>query len=359
MREIYSKKRLLSKTKNEEIYCAKGKLFIENKAERKIITLPNSGLGRILSRLRMFVRMLRMEPRFVVGIDKYKYLLSFKGAMYLLDTKQGRLEKELSYRTGMNNPLDVCVIEDENGGKSAYFGEYWGNEEKDSVAVYKRNITGQWSIVYEFSKNSITHIHQIQYDKYRDCIWILTGDSDSESGIWKADREFENVSPLVKGNQQYRACFIVPTENGLIYATDTPLEDNYIYYLNIDDKQCKILSELPGPCVYARMIGEKKFVCATSVEPDSSLSKWKYRLSNKRGKGVKTNHSYLLAGSEQGDIKILDSIQKDRYNMWLFQFGNFQFAYNECDDRIYCSATALRHYDGKTLAYDLGGNDNE
>lgn len=359
MREIYSKNRLLAKVGDEEIYCAKGRLLIKRGTESKVITLPKSGLGKVASHFRLLVRMLRMEPRFAVAIDSHKYLLSYKGAMYIVDTTAGTLEKELSYRAGMNNPLDICIIEDENGHKLAYFGEYWGNADKDKVAIYKRDITGRWNIAYEFPQNTITHIHQIQYDRYRDCLWILTGDADSESGIWRADTELKNVEPLVKGNQQYRACFIVPTEKGLIYATDTPLEDNYIYYLDMEDKQSRIMYELPGPCIYAKMIGEKSYVCATSVEFDSSLSKWKYILLNKRGKGVKTNKSFLLLGDEHGDIRVLDSLKKDMHNMWLFQFGNFQFAYGDCDDRIYCSAIALKHYDGKTLVYDIGGNDNE
>lgn len=243
----------------------------------------------------------------------------------------------------MNNPLSFCTRYDNYGNLiDLLYGEYIWNVENDPVSIYRRS-EGKWKKIFSFPDHTIQHIHNIVYDKYRNCYFIMTGDKNDESGIWTADYQFENVKPLVKGNQKYRACVLFPTSNGIFYATDTPLEQNYVYKIDnhsIVTEVCKI----PGPCIFGRKCGSS-FYFSTSVEGDPRLGKWKYRFSNKLGKGVADRYSHIFRISQEGVVDELAKIKKDFLPMWFFEFGNIKFPLTE-DNNIYICPQSLKAKNG-------------
>ena len=50
-------------------------------------------------------------------------------------------------------------------------------------------------------------------------------------GIYIANSDFSKVTPYLVGQQSYRAVIGKVLENGLLYATDAVMEDNYLYYV--------------------------------------------------------------------------------------------------------------------------------
>ena len=91
---------------------------------------------------------------------------------------------------------------------------------------------------------------------------------------------------------------------------------------------------MPGPCIYGRVFHEALYM-ATSVEGDPTLGGWKYRLSNKLGKGVKNRNVHIIKCDVNGDITEIAEFKKDKLPMWLFQFGNAQFP--DAEDGLYIS----------------------
>jgi len=276
-------------------------------------------------------------------------LISHCGRVLRYNLKSNRIQVEHEYRKGMKNPLSFCVRKLDSGEKEIYYGEYIWNENKGPVAIYRCK-DGSWQKVYEFAENMITHIHSVVFDSSRETFFILTGDSDSESGIWIADNQFRNMRPLLVGKQKYRACVAFPTKAGLLYATDTPLEQNYVYLLSLEDEANPKITEigkLPGSCIYGAKVNEKYYF-STTVEPDSTLTGWRYRITNKLGKGIQDRYSYLVSIEEQGELKICYRQKKDFLPMWLFQFGNMLFPYNETN-QCYIVQQALRHKHNVTL----------
>lgn len=359
--KIISNNKVLCNVGEYYLSYRSGNLYFQKNFEekaKKFFTLPLSNLKKILIKVRILERLFRLEPRIAIALNDKEFLLSYQGKILKLDLK-GNVTQEHLFRKGMNNPLSFCLYEG-----NIYYGEYFGNKYKEQVNIYQRNLNGEWKKVYSFLEKEIMHIHQICYDKFRECFWILTGDSDEESGIWKADLNFNKVESIFRGKQKYRSCFIMPNKEGIAFVTDTPLEDNGIYYSTENKSGEWSIPEriynMPGPCIYGTKT-DNNYLMVTSVEPDSSLSPIRYKFTKKLGKGVKDRYTYIIYGNSEKGYKKIAKFKKDLYKMWLFQFGNCQIPniiinskyYNKNRDFIYLTPIALKKFDGKTLSISL------
>lgn len=319
-----------------------------------VANLPITVKQKLLSTVRITERMFRLEPRVVVRIDTGEYLLSFCGSLYNVDVDAGTVKVEHRYRTGVKNPLNISRIEGVNGFDDCIvYGEYWGNINREDVCIYVRK-DSQWRKVYTFAAGTIQHIHNIIPDHYRNCVLIFTGDKDQESGIWVATDNFSKVEPLLVGKQRYRSCVAFPVEKGILYATDSPLEKNFIGLLSLEAGTWleTPLYDLPGPCIYGTKTGES-YVFATSVEPDSRISGIRYFLTYRLGAGVRDRSSHVIAGCIEDGFREIASFKKDCYPMGLFQFGNVQFPAGCIKDRLCMYPIGVQQYDGCSVICDL------
>lgn len=348
--------RVLSATEKYILVYDKGNLIVyandkKNSIVKKVI------VGNWTEKITLLNRLLRKEPRCAVQINDSQFLISYNGKIYNYDIKNNKLVIEHVYEKGMKNPLCFCVEKREDGTINVYYGEYIWNENKGPVAVYKR-ADSCWEKVFEFKAGLVTHIHNIIFDEKRKCFYILTGDSDEESGIWLANNDFSTVTPLVIGKQEYRACTLFPVEDGVVFATDTPLKENYISKLVIEKgvvSRIQKLISLPGSCIYGGNINGNYYF-ATTVEPDSSLGKLRYKFTYKLGKGIKDRYSHIIRMSENGSINEIYKSKKDGFPMWLFQFGNFIFPYNTTNNIIVVSqALKCGHSRSFVLGVDRNG----
>ncbi len=349
-RHILNNKKLLCNVGDKYIFYAKGNLYIgslESKESSFLLSLPSAGLKRCLSKIRLFERFARLEPRLAIGLDDKQFLLSFQGAIFRIGL-DGNVVQEHSYRPTMNNPISFCQC-----GNKLYYGEYYGNLNHEEVSIFERQPMGHWIKRYTFSAGTVQHIHQICYDEFRDFFWVLTGDKDHECVIWKMDKSFSKAEPVFEGKQKYRSCFIMPSENGIAYSTDTPLETNWVYYSEEKKDgswtEPREVFEMPGPCIYGRKLKDGRYLMATSVEPDASLPTLRYYLTSKLGKGVQDRNSYIICGKPEGSFEKIACYKKDWLKMWLFQFGNTLFPNVETENRVICTGQSLRGIDGKTF----------
>lgn len=334
----YLAERMVCKNEKYIIGYKKGELVVRYSKTKEIV--KRHRLHSFFKSIVILERLLRMGPRTAVFVSNEELIFSDHGWIYRYNVEQDELNKEHCFSKGMNNPLQFCKaeIKGEKCCKIIY-GEYIWNTEKGPVGIWERNEEGSWSEIYQFPANTITHIHNIIYNKYNDRFIILTGDNDSESAIWQADRNFSNVTKVIGGEQTYRACVAFPTETGLFYATDTPLESNKLMHLDRKNNVIKV-NDIPGPVIYGRIVNGCLFF-ATSVEGNPTLGKWKYRLSNKLGPGVKDRNVHIFKCNQDGDLQEVMNLKKDLYPMWLFQFGNALFPNSE-DDNIYICPQSCR-----------------
>ena len=340
--------RVLSVSERYVLLYKRGSLVLySNDQKNKFINKIT--LGNWTRNFTFLNRLFRKEPRCAVEISNFEFLISYDGKILRYDIKANKLFEEHRYGKGMKNPLCFCVEKKTDGTNNIYYGEYIWNEKKEPVAIYKRCKKG-WHKVFEFSAGMITHIHNIVFDENKKCFYILTGDMDKESGIWIANYDFSLVRPLVIGKQAYRACVLFPVDDGVVFATDTPLEKNSISKMIVKDNTAvsiQKITALPGSCIYGGLI-DGNYYFATTVEPDSSLSNIRYRCTYKLGKGIRDRYSYIICITKDGIVKEIYKSRKDIFPMWLFQFGNFIFPYNETNNVIVV-AQALKCGHGKSL----------
>ena len=329
----YLPERMLCKNKEYIIGYKNGKLIVRYSKTKEII--KRRRIHSFCQSIALVERLLRIGPRVADFVSKEELIFSDHGWIYKYNIAKDELNKEHAFSRGMNNPLQFCKVEmDSEERCKIIYGEYIWNTEKGPVAIWERSEKGKWNKLYEFPANTITHIHNIIYNKYSESFIILTGDADSESAIWQADKNFMNVYRVIGGEQTYRACVAFPTETGLIYATDTPLEPNKLIRLDCEKKAIKVNS-IPGPVIYGRIANQCLYF-STSVEGNPKFGKWKYRLSNKLGPGVEDKNVHIFQCNQEGQLQEVASLKKDLYPMWLFQFGNALFPNSEDNDIYIC-----------------------
>lgn len=191
-----------------------------------------------------------------------------------------------------------------------YWGEYFDNPLRDEVHIYTSTDHGaSWNIAYTFPRGAIRHVHNIVYDEWENCLWVLTGDNGTECRILKASCDFHNVEVVMSGNQQTRAVALVPTREALYFASDTPLETNYIYRLDRMGALEK-LAALSSSSIYGCRVGEAIFF-STMVEPSR----------------VNRGRDICVYGSSDGlHWHTMLQWPKDQWSMKFFQYGNASFA---------------------------------
>ena len=339
-----------------------GNLYLYNihtNTTMKICSIPISPIIKLIGRFRLLERIFRIEPRMATTLSEDNVVFSYQGKMYNINICSGRIVKEIKFERKMNNPLSIVRISGIKGFDDCIvYGEYIGNNLKGPVAIYARSLNVcNWRKVFEFGANTIRHIHNIIPDSFRDCVYILTGDSDDESGIWIAKNNFSDVNPLLMGLQKYRSCCAFSIPEGLIYATDTPTEQNYICLLKQTHGgwESKILVEISGSCIYGTKFKDK-YVFSTTVEPDSNLRGIRYKLSYRLGLGIKSWYSNIYMGDTKNGFRIVESIKKDLFPMWACQFGNIFFC-QDCEESVYAYPIAVLRSDGNLVVIEVN-NDN-
>lgn len=320
----YLKETLLCKNNTYMLCYDRGFLVIRESTGKKFV--QKLRIHPFLKSVSFVERLLRYEPRAAISLQEDEFLFTDHGFIYRYSVKNNSISVEHRFEKGMNNPLTFCSRYDDMGNLiDLLYGEYIWNGEKGPVSIYRR-FQGKWDEVYSFPSNMVTHIHNIVYDRYRKRYLIMTGDEDQESAIWQAEIDFSQVKPIVIGQQRYRACVAYPVPDGVYYATDTPLEQNWLYRLREENERAFVekICPMPGPCIFGKTANESLYM-ATSVEGDPTKGKWGYRFSNKLGRGVQDRYVHIIRCSSHGTVREIGKMKKDIMPMWLFQFGNAKF----------------------------------
>ena len=187
-----------------------------------------------------------------------------------------------------------------------YWGEYFDNRERAEVHIYASGDQGRtWGIAHTFPTGSIRHVHNIVYDRWADCLWILTGDEGAECKILRASCDLRSIEMVISGNQQARAVAAVPTQDALYLSTDTPYEPNHVYRLDREGRLDR-LANLDSSSIYGCRVGEALFF-STMVEPSP----------------VNLSREVQMVGSKEGwEWQAVLHWKKDRFPMRYFQYGN-------------------------------------
>lgn len=336
------KGKALFQTKDRHlIVYRKGTIVIyKDELPATVISLPVQPWIRLLYKVRIIERALHADIRWMIDISETEFLFLYSDSIYRLDLKTQSVDKDFSGFRG--RPFSVIRI-----GECIVFGDYGGNEKREPVNIYIRE-NGKWRVAYSFPKGTIRHIHNII--RKENTLFILTGDEDSESGIWTSDLDFKSVKRVYTGSQQYRCCQLIAdsTKSGW-YATDAPSEQNWIYHFN--EHMINRVYALPGTVIYGTRFNNM-LIFSTTVEPDAhAKNKMEYWLTNKPGKGITANETkvYLL---KDGHLTEVASYYHDKKPLRLFQYATVYFS-NVIEGVAFFTPTSVKHYDNHIMKYRL------
>lgn len=217
-----------------------------------------------------------------------------------------------------------------------FWGEYFDNPHRSEVHIYASADRGaHWDVAYTFPRGAIRHIHNIVYDPWENCLWVLTGDDSAECRIVRASSDFSDVQVLLSGKQQTRCAALVPTRDAIYFSTDTPQENNGVYRL---DRRGNVqrLGQLSSSSISGCRVGANVFF-STMIEPSSANFERNVR----------------IYGS--GDGRRFTSFAhwpKDSWPMKLFQYGNAFFPDgNNTTDVLAATTIAVKGADFTTTLW--------
>jgi hypothetical protein len=216
----------------------------------------------------------------------------------------GETEFRASHRVTRGlRPLHIAAT----SSGHVFWGEYFDNPRRDEVHVYASCDRGaRWEVVYTFPRGAVRHVHNIVYDEWENCLWVLTGDQGRECRVIRASPDFKTVDVVLSGGQQARCAALVPTRDAVYFSTDTPFEQNHVYRLDRRSGGVRAVAELIGSSIYGCLAGDAIFF-STMVEPSA----------------INSSRDVKLHGSRDGvDWQALQRWKKDRWPMGAFQYGN-------------------------------------
>ena len=187
-----------------------------------------------------------------------------------------------------------------------FWGEYFDNPYRDEIHIYASTDRGaHWEVAHTFPKGTIRHVHNIVYDEWANCFWVLTGDHGSECRILRSSCDFKTLEVVLCGNQQTRSAALVPTLDALYFSSDTPFETNHVYCLDRHGNLRQVATLNSSSICGCRV--EEAIFFSTMIEPSA----------------INSTRGVCLYGSADGaDWQHFEQWKKDRWPMGWFQYGN-------------------------------------
>ena len=229
-----------------------------NEAFVKVTTLRCTDLEPALAYLRV-VRdwTARNDLADILLLEPDLFLAFAAGYVWQIDLKAGTCRRVHTLRhfgrgVGRGVMPQGMVCDDQG---SAYYGEYFRNDDKGSVRLYRSDDKGlTWTVAYEFAPREIRHIHGVLWDPYGKRLWMLTGDDGHECRIGYSTNRGETFTWIAQGEQLYRACSLLFTRDAVVWGTDT--KENQLVRWSRENGRIEVLQDLPSPTYYSQRVGE-------------------------------------------------------------------------------------------------------
>jgi hypothetical protein len=278
----------------------------DNLAWRPVAKVHPSFRRRLSATTRLSSRLFRDGFHALAVLSSGDLVAAVAGAIVSVQPNEQEFRVTHAITRG-TRPLHITAVP----AGPVYWGEYFDNAARDEVHIYGSTDGGAtWSVAYTFARGAIRHVHNIVHDPWENCLWVLTGDYGDECRILRAACDFSRVDSVLQGNQQARAVALVPTQDGLYFSSDTPLESNYVYRLDRGGNLTRLAS-ITSSSIYGCRVGDRVFF-STMVEPSDV----------NRDRNVRIFAGHAPGGRGPEDWRPLLAWKKDHWSMRFFQYGN-------------------------------------
>lgn len=323
------------------------------RVQRPLTEIPLRGWRRTAARSRLGRRALRAEPSDAIALDDRVVLVNHRDTIFALDVECGSLTVDFRIPDARRALRLMSVAGSGADVVDVYFGDYMSNMGKSPANVWRRDgRTGAWSCVHTFPIGAVNHIHDVVWDPYRGCFWILTGDFGDAAALWRASLDWSEVRPVLSGQQQYRATWMFVLPDRIYYGTDSQLEGNWLMCLTFAGTAFELdrVRQIPGSSIYGVRSGDE-FYFSTTVEPGYPPSGRVQMLTTRqRGPGIRDECAYLYRLTPDGELMDLFAAAQDIWPLVLFQFGTFRLC-ARAGGGAFATGQAVRGEDGRTRTF--------
>lgn len=309
--------------------------YYPDTGEQKYFSRLNDPKNALCAKMRLLRRLLRAEIRCLYHFQNDIWMCIAKKGIFKYHPDNQLFEKCCEIEKG-SRPMCLCQSND----GTIYYGEYCHNPARKPMRIFQSRDNGDsWSVAYTFVNGVINHIHGIFQDPFSEKVWVATGDEDSACIFGYTEDGFKTFVRCFEGNQKYRVCHPLFTVDEIIFATDSPLEQNYIRSINRVTGVVKDICAIQGSGIYGAQSGNLMMI-STTVEPSIiNLD----------------NCSHVWYSFDGHEWKELSSYKKDCWNQTYFQFGSIRFPIFE--GPVSCIAyngRALKGIDQKSVIVSIG-----
>lgn len=272
---------------------------------KKIAEIDAPFWKKAASNFRLGQRLLRFMFTNVIPLTNGDLFVTFDKSVGIINNGKFQPLKNLERSCRV---LRSAFALDDKG--DIYFGEYLANAERNEMRVYKYSQgSDALETAYIFPPHSIKHIHGLYFDNFTKSIFCLTGDDEKECKIIRTSDGFKTLEIVGEGDETWRAVSVLFNRKNFYYGTDAEFRENYIYRVNRENLERKILAEVDGTVFYSKQLGEDLFF--TTTAEDAPIQK--------------ENVAALWHVNADGNCEKLIQFSKDRWHKTLFMFGTIHF----------------------------------
>lgn len=318
--------------------------------ERALAEIPVRGWRRSAARSRLGRRALRAEPSDAVALDHGLALINHRDTIFALDLERNALTVDFQIPQARRS-LRLMVLPSAGGERAdVYFGDYMSNPGREPANVWRRDgRSGTWNCVHTFPSGAVNHIHDVVFDPYRECFWILTGDFGSAAGLWRATIDWREVRPVFNGEQHYRATWMFVLPDQIYYGTDSQLEQNWLMRLTFSGSAHELerIRQIPGSSIYGARSGDEFFFSTTVEPPYPPRGRLQALTTRERGPGIRDECAYVYRLNPDGELEDVYAAAQDAWPLVPFQFATFRVC-ARTGGGAYITGQAVRGNDGRT-----------
>jgi hypothetical protein len=241
-----------------------------------------------------------------------EFLVVVRKRVFTVDPVSKNVRQVFRFPRG-NKPAHRGVCVTESG--TIFMGEYVINlDRRHPISLYRSRDFGQsFTIVLAFEPGEVRHIHFVQWDRFAQCLWLGTGDADSECRLYRSDNQGDSWELVGGGNQLWRTVGIAFQEKAIYWGTDagsdTGSHPNHVIRFDRITGELSKLEKLQGPCHGTASLKDGTIVVSTGVEG---------------GQNEIDDRAHLWCSSDGKNWSEALSFRKDHFP-YLMQYGVLRF----------------------------------
>jgi len=215
---------------------------------RRIGRVPEAVWRRACARSVLATQGFRLGVHAVARLNPEAILVVVNGRLLLGD--RGRFHTVLKFDGFRKSARDGLLVD---GRGRIFVAQYARNLDRRLPIRLWRSTDGgaSFEVVHRFDPGVVRHIHFVREDPFDGCLWMGTGDSDRESGLYRSQDGGESWEVVGHGGQEWRAISLAFRPEAIYWGTDAGSDagdyTNRILRLDRADGCLKEQARVQGP----------------------------------------------------------------------------------------------------------------